>query len=287
MGNMNYYIGEVWFLLKRQKIGNVVMLLSMALLMALLTFTIAGALLTSYITDAIRDEAEIDVYLSQDVSTAVANRIERMFKEAETRIVSAEEAYARMEALLGSEQTVLSLFEENPFEGYIEVKLPIEYAADAAEKIEKITGVDYVRDNQAVLESIDSLSKLLQQLSALLLAGVTLGSFLILSGLIRQSIHQYQSHIQVMQLLGAPRAFIQIPFYIEGLLLSMLSMLAALLFGIGVIAGLFAKLQMTVIWFPLPESTALFGQTALVMSVFSLFIGIAGSFFGLRTAMKN
>lgn len=287
MGNVKYYTGEVWFLLKQQKTGNAVMLMSMTLLMALLTLTIAWALVVNDAASAVRAESEIDVYLTDDTYDVVSDRIERMFQGTETRVVSAEEAYRNMDSILGEGQNVLSLFDENPLESYIEVKLPIEMAGETAAKIEKITGVDYVRDNKAVLDAVDSFTKLSIRLSLFLLAGVGMGTFLILSGLIRQSIHQYRDHIDTMQLLGAPNAFIQIPFFGEGIFLSFLSMLIAFSASAWGITALLNKMRTAVMWFPIPQGHAVMLKTAVFMAGFSLLIGITGSIFGFRSAIKK
>jgi len=284
MKNIIYHLSETLYLLKHKKLSTLLMVLSMTIMLSLLCVVISGSLITEYVMVALRNEAEIDVYLKDDAFISMSRKIEAMNEGITTKTVSADEVYTRMNELLGADQSVLTFFDENPFVPYIEVKVPIEDSDRIVSQISSLNGVDYVRDNKDVIDQIDKLSGVLKTASSLILAGVAIGTFFILTGTIRQGVYQYQDKIQTMELLGAQKSFIVAPFYIEGIGLSVISALIAYQINRFIFTGVYINASATIPFVPLPPVSDILSATLVFIILFSSVLGGIGSYFGLKTS---
>ena len=139
----------------------------------------------------------------------------------EAKLVSEDEAYRRMEKILGKDAQVLKYFEDNPFSPFIEVKIQIEEIDPILEELDMMTGIEHVRDNREVLERIFGISRIIKVLGYLIITIAGISTTVIISHMIRMGIYDSREQINTLRLMGAPEAFIGFPFMLAGLLLTL------------------------------------------------------------------
>ena len=91
-----------------------------------------------------------------------------------------------MENILGDESYILDLFEKNPFEPYLEIRIHLDQIDSVLLRIKNLKGIDYVRDNREVLEQIKGITSALEILGYLVIAAVSITTLVIISHMIRQ-----------------------------------------------------------------------------------------------------
>ncbi|HPL99214.1 MAG TPA: permease-like cell division protein FtsX, partial [Bacillota bacterium] len=223
--NTGYFIKETKTIIRLNLLSNILSFLSIGLIFFILAMMISGWWVSSHIVLAIQEEAEISIYYSEDMDAAGADRLAEEIGNIEgvheARLVSKEEAYSRMEKILGKEARVLEYLDDNPFNPFIEAKIQIEDISLILEKLDLIEGIEHVRDNREVLERILGISQTIKVLGYLIITAVGISTTVIISHIIRMGIYDCREQINTLRLMGAPEAFIGFPFILEGLLLTM------------------------------------------------------------------
>lgn len=283
--NTGYFIREAKTIFKLNLLSNVFSLLSTGLIFFILAMVASSWWVSGQIAKAIQGEAEINVYFDGSMeNTGVVKLVEDIKgiqSVREVRLVGEDEAYGRMEEILGKEASVLKYFEDNPFSSFIEVKIQLGQMEQILEKLNRMDGIEYIRDNREILERIRSLSEVLDFLGYLVLFAVGISTLVIISHIIRLGVYNNREQIETLRLLGAPETFIALPFLLTGLVLTL---------GGGMIASALASFAIKTVYthvagplpfIPLPSrETLTWGVAALVISL-SAVLGLAGSFFGL------
>jgi cell division transport system permease protein len=206
--NTKYFIKEVGLILFSNKASNLLSLLSTTLIFFVLSLVIGMWMITSDITDLLMDEAKVSAYMVSDITEAqktdTMTALRAIEGVREIVDISADEAYERMEKVLGTDAKVLSYFDDNPFDGFLEVNISLEQTSDLISEIEKISTIESVRDNSEVLEKLSQLSELFNILSLVFLLAVGFTTIVIVSHIIRQGIYIYKDQMNTLNLLGAP-----------------------------------------------------------------------------------
>ncbi len=189
--------------------------------------------------------AEMSVYLTDDISAAERGAIEGLLAPGETvasrEYVSKADALGRFKQTFGDLAAAVDSLGENPMPASFEVRLRAGASTgreddgaggrveSLAASLRHMPGVADVRYDRQWLD------RLLAAISIIRAAGFALGAVLIVAAaltvanVVRLSLHARRDELEIMQLVGAPRAFVQGPFVMEGLLQGGVGALAALL----------------------------------------------------------
>lgn len=289
--NLGYFLKEVKTIISMNIMSNVFSLISTGLIFFILAMVVSGWWISSKAVETIKGEAEVSVYFNEGLDEAGVNelvdKISKLQYVREARLVEREEAYERMEKILGKEAKVLEYFEDNPFSPFIEVKIDIEGMDRIISELGYMLGIDYVRDNREVLERISSIANALKILGLLVVTAVGVSTVVIISHIIRMGIYENREQINTLRLMGAPDSFISFPFVLEGLLLTIGGgALASVMITI-VLRYLYSWLSGPLPFIPMPPVGSMLTQIiGLVMSM-GLVMGVAGSCFGLASAKDS
>lgn len=192
----------------------------------------ASAILTRWSASA-----EFSVYLAESASAADRAAVERALSAsglvAGQNFVSSDEALGRFARQFPDLAAAARSLDANPLPASYEVRLRPELARDPgvdrlAAQLRQSPGVSDVRYDRKWIE------RLLGLVSAVRTAGLALGLVLALAacltitGVVRLALHARRAEIEIMQLVGAPLAYIRGPFVLEGTLLGFLGALVAL-----------------------------------------------------------
>ncbi|HHT64072.1 MAG: cell division protein FtsX [Bacillota bacterium] len=286
--NAGYYRQEVKNLFLFNRLSHILSLLSIGLIFFLLGLVVSGGWISSRIMQTVRGEAEINVFFDESISEKETHRLAEEIRALqgvrETRIVDKDEAYDRMLEILGKEAQVWEFFDHNPFSPFIEVKIHLEEIDFVREGLNHLAGVEYVRDNKEVLERLRDISGAGRLLGYLIIAAVSISTVVIISHIIRLGIDSNREQITTLRLLGAPETFISIPFLLAGLLITLGGGILALLLLVITLRQVYLYIAVPLPFVPLPPLEHLTIGLAILIPAISIVLGLAGSFFGLRSA---
>lgn len=289
--NTGYFLKEAKKIIQMNLLSNLFSLVGTGLILFILGLVLTGWGISNQLIDKLKEEAEISVYFKENVETKEAlklvDTIKAMSGVFDAKLVDEIEVYNRMEEVLGEEAKVLELFDENPFDAYIEVRIHLEVMDYVLDSVENLEGVDYIRNNREVLKRIQSITEGLKLVGYLVIVAVSITTMVIISHMIRQGIYNNKDQINTLRLLGAPNSFIGIPFIIVGLLLTMgggilASALMVLLIGQG-----YEQMNSTLPFIPLPLKEELIAEMVTLLLGTSILLGILGSLFGLSSIKKT
>ena len=177
-------------------------------------------------------EPQVSVFLAPDISKADTAALESRLKKADgvrsVRFVSRETAFAGLKSAPGMGD-IVSALADNPLPDAFVTTLAEGGAAERLQAdLKSATGITYVQVDSAWVRRLDALARLGR--SAALLLALLLGFALIAVtfNTIRLQILTQREEIEVSKLIGATDAFVRRPFFYWGVLLGLLSGLAAL-----------------------------------------------------------
>ena len=283
--NMGYFLKEAKTLFKIDFMSNVLSILSIGLIFFILALVISGWDIMSFIIETIEKEAEINIYYSEALNNEEISKLIDDIKSVEgigdVKLVDEEESYLRMKDILGDEAHILELFEDNPFSPFIEVQINIAESDIILEKLNEIENVEYIRDNKRVLDRLYDIVSVLEFIGILAVVAVGISTLMVVSHIIRQGIYNNRDQINTLKLLGAPQPFIDFPFVLEGLFLTLIGgFIASILLFVLLNYG-YGQVEMAIPFIPLPSVKNLIKAMISFTLVTSAILGVIGSLLGV------
>lgn len=182
--------------------------------------------------------AEFSVFLTPQASPAERAAIERAIGASGVAsgqvFVSADEALRRFSQQFPDLATAASSLPVNPLPPSFEVQLRPELAKDPAvdrlaAQLRQLEGVADVRYDRRWIERLLGLVSTVRTLGLGLVAVLVVASCLTITAVVRLALHARRAEIEIMQLVGAPLAYIRGPFVVEGTLVGLIGAVLALL----------------------------------------------------------
>jgi cell division transport system permease protein len=286
--NTGYFVREAMTIIRLNMLSNVFSLLSTGLIFFILAMVVSGWWISNHAVEAIKGEAEINVYYAESTgdegAKELAAKISGIDGVREVRLVDADEAYKRMESVLGKEARVLGLFDDNPFSPFIEVSISLESIEPILKALGSIAGIEHVRDNREVLERISGIAATMKLLGYLVVAAVGISTLVIISHIIRMGIFDNREQINTLRLMGAQEAFIAAPFILEGLLLNLGGGALASALGAGSLKYIYERMAGPLTFVPLPPLQEITSNLVILVMAISIVLGVAGSCFGFSSS---
>ena len=288
LNNVGYFFKEAKTTIKVYMMSNILSILSTGLILFFAAIILSCWWISSEAVEALQNEAEINVYYAEDMDEIsienMINTIEELYGVGEARLVSEDEAYKRMEEILGKEAKVLKYLDENPFNSFIELSINLEEMESVIESLRNIDGIDQIRDNREVLEKLRSITSLLETFGYIFIAAVGASTLIIVSHIIRAGIFDNREQIKTLRLLGAPEMFISAPFLIEGLILTISGGLLAIFMSAFSVKYIYTAVTGPLPFIPLPPLEPLIRNLIIMIISLSIAFGILGSSLGLWSA---
>ena len=283
--NLGYFLREVFLNIKLNFLSHTLSILSTGLIFFIGIIIVSGWWISNEVVGAIENEAEINVYFKDDVKASnLVERIKMIEGIKEVKLVNEDEAYNRMEDVLGKEANVLEYFDDNIFSPFIEVKIHLEKMDIVLEDLEMFIDIEYIRDNKEVLEDIRNISGVLKVLGYVFLGAIIISTMIVISHIIRMGIYNNRDEINTLRLLGAPETFIGVPFILQGVLLTIIGGIFAALLGGFSIKYLYTHMTGPLPFIPLPPKEEIIRNVVILVTSLSALLGILGSTIGLKTA---
>jgi cell division transport system permease protein len=191
--------------------------------------------------------AEMSIYLADDATAEQRQAIEEAFTSsgvaAGFEYVSKDEALRRFRQTFADVAPVVATLGDNPLPASYEVRLAAEAGANAAldgvgRRLRAMPGVADVRYDREWLDRLLTAVAVVRTAGVVLGIVLTLAAALTVANVVRLALYARRDEIEIMQLVGAPPAYIRGPFVMEGVLqggagaLVSLAVLAALYVGL-------------------------------------------------------
>lgn len=289
--NLGYFLLEVFRTLRSNFLSNLISVLGTGLILFLLALVATGWNVGDKLIDTLQGEAQISAYFENSMDSNQASQILHRIKSIEgvyeAVLVNETDAKSRMEDLLGDEAEILELFDENPFEAFIEVRINLDSMDPVLQSIRSLDGVEYVRDNRSVLEQMKAMVDGMKLLGSLIMMAVGITTLIIISHMIRQGIYHNREQIKTLRLLGASSGFIGLPFVLSGLLLTVIGGLIATGLILYLLEHGYQQLTRSIPFIPLPAKEGLMEQISVLVLRVSGILGFFGSLFGLTSIKKE
>jgi cell division transport system permease protein len=167
-------------------------------------------------------DVQISVYLAPGTSLGAAARAAvEIAGGREVEAVAPAEALRRLRASLGPEAPVLDGVGAEVLPASVEVRAPGVSLAEAralAKRLEAVPGAKEVDFGNAWLERLEALLRRLRWTGLALFGVLSLGTAVLVSNTLRLGVFARRDEIEIMKLVGATDAYVEVPFLIEGVL---------------------------------------------------------------------
>jgi cell division transport system permease protein len=185
------------------------------------------------------DKIEVIAYLKRktpasEVETAL-DKIRQMRGVESVKYVSPSDAMAFMETKLGGQKDLLEGIQPAVLPPSLEVQLTREYRnstkiGEVVSQLKQFPQVEEIQYGQEWVQMFSSLVRILRVTQWVLGGLLLLAMAFIISNTLQLTISSRREEIEIMQLVGASPSFIQVPFYMEGMIQGLLGAGLALLF---------------------------------------------------------
>ncbi len=178
----------------------------------------------SHITETVKEQVEIVVYIDEDADQATLNQLRDKLgshdQVSEVDYVSSDEHMSRLQRQLGGMLEGYDTNLENPLLASYEIRTVVpEAVVSLAEEFEEYPGVSAVFYGQGYVEDLFALTNVVQVIGLGLMAGLSITAVFLISHTIKLTVMMRKREITIMKYVGATNWFIRWPFILEGLLM--------------------------------------------------------------------
>lgn len=243
-----------------------------------------------------RQAAELSVFLADDASDEDRRAVEAAIAAdplvAGHEFVSKAVALQRFKQMFEGLSQAADALDANPVPASYEVRLTPDAAAAAvdrlADRLRGTRGVADVRYDRQWLDRLMAAALVLRRIGLVLGAVLILAAALTVANVVRLALHARQDEIGIMDLVGAPTAYVRGPFIAEGILQGGLGSLVALVALLGAflaargpyLVPLASALNLSAIRF-LPATTCLY------LMLGGMLVGCAGGILATRSDNRH
>lgn len=174
------------------------------------------------------ESAELSIYLRDEATEAQTAAVRRAIDQSQLGVsvqhLSKADARRAFTADFPDLAAAAGSLERNPFPASLEVRLSrrARGAADAvdmlAQSVQKMPGVADVRYDRRWLMRLSGVIRLVRGIGLAIVLMLALASALTVANVVRLAAAARHDEIEIMQLVGAPFAYIRGPFIMDGLL---------------------------------------------------------------------
>lgn len=270
-----YIISNTLRLLRRQWVLSLLTLLTAAAMFWLLGVISLASINVKDLMNKLENDLILQVYLKKDANVEyVVDRIKETGWVSDFEIISPEQALEKLEERLGHQSHATKLIGENPLPWSIQIHVSnfknIDIMAKALISMQEVDDVVYAG---TFIKRLAKISSVTNSGVITMIFLVTFITSLVIFNTIRISLFSQIEEISIMSLVGATHGYIAYPFIFQGVILSGVgSVLAVIgliyLYGAGV-----RVFQESLPFLPLVDETIVLFELYLVLILFGIGLG--------------
>ncbi|MCG3120136.1 MAG: Cell division protein FtsX [bacterium] len=286
-GSFFYSLREGLDGFRRAKLASFIALMTMSFALILVGIVTAVAVNLVGLVDTMRGRIEFEVFVDNGLANADMAELRQQLLQvrgvAAAQYISPAEAaeifkreFARGDDKKGS--SFLDALDANPLPASFRITLqkPFQNSAavqQVAQDIEKLRGVDEVVYRRDLIEALDRYVKWALLIGSGFGIMFCVGAFLLVINDIRLVIHAKRRLIEIMQLVGATRAFVYRPLLVQGFLQGIAG---------GLLASGFIYLLYRLLLLQLGTALQLPNFLFIGLLLAGILLGLAASYLGAR-----
>ena len=239
MRGLKYFVSEAAASLWRGRASAIFAVLTIAAGLFVLGFFLVVNANVQRVAARWGEAAEMSVFLKDEASAADLKMVDDLVAgsglAAERQYVSKGDALARFRQEFPDLAPATARLERNPFPASFEVRLRPE-AQRAGEAVDGLAatlsgvgGVAEVRYDRRWLSRLNAAIRFVGGIGALIVTMLALAAALTVANVVRLAAYARRDEIEIMQLVGAPLAYVRGPFIAEGVLQGGIGALLAIL----------------------------------------------------------
>lgn len=292
MSKLSYFMRETLISLRRNLMMTIAGVLTIAVSMSLLGWSLLVRSMVSNGVDGIRKELDLDVYLNVDVTPTQEGDVAAQIEKAKSDGLITDFTFLDDQATY---EEAKKLFAKTPerLEGIEVGDLPQSYrteladasfAGEVAAMFEGRPGVRSVKFPEQIAKNITRIANWVQGLFLGLVVVLGAAALFLVVNTIRLATYARRREIEVMKLVGASNWFVRVPFMAEGVVQGAIGAGIAVgaVYGLkALLSGSLDRIQTGVIkTFEITGGDARVAAIAVVL--LGATIGLVGSLLGLR-----
>lgn len=209
------------------------------------------------IIGGIEDKNEVIIYLIDGTTEQrvkeIGETLAQMDNIANVTFYTKEQAFEDLKAKMSDQAEVFeSLGDDNPLPDAYRIRVTdITKMSATLKATQQIPDVEYVRSPDSFVELLTETRRVITIVASAIIIAMLIVSMVIISNTTRASVFSRRREISIMQSVGATKAFIRFPFFIEGMIN-------------GFLAGVFATL---VTWFAYDSIVSLLGRFDVLSTI--------------------
>ena len=289
---IEYYIREVFISLRRNNWMSVASIGTVAVSLFIFGMFLMMVMNMNKLAENMESQVQINVYLLDKVDREQARDIEKDLKEIEgvesVGFVTKDEAMERFKDRLGDQKTLLDALDEtNPLPDSFEVTVTNpDLVKTAAEKMEKLDGVECAKYGQDVMEHLFEITRLLRIFGFTLMLVLAFATLFIISNTIRLTVFARRKEIAIMKYVGATDWFIRWLFVMEGMVLGLFGSIIAAMVLRTAYTAMAEKVYDTLAFFPLIPEQPFLTYITIVVVISGMVVGAIGSAVSIKKFLK-
>ena len=209
------------------------------------------------IIGGIEDKNEVIVYISEEATeeqvSEIGDALRAMNNISSVQLYTKEEAFEDLKEDMSDQAIVFeSLGDDNPLLDAYRIRVSdISKMDETRAATEKLDLIDSVRSPDSFVELLTEMRRVVTIVAIAIIIALLIVSMVIISNTTRASVFSRRREISIMQSVGATKAFIRFPFFIEGMIN-------------GFMAGVFATL---LTWFAYDSLVNLLGRFDVLSTI--------------------
>ncbi len=271
----------------RERWINILAMFSVGTGLLLITIAFLVFYNLNLIAERLPDKFTMVVFLreriTEEEAQSIVSKLRSMEMVKSVRFISKERALNELKNKLKHAEFLLAGLEENPLLDSIEVKLKKDFVSprhikDIVSRMKRLDGVDDVEYGEGVVNTILMMSKTVRLSGILLVIVLTAGIVFNSYTTVKILFYRRNEEVETFKLLGASKAFIRIPFLIEGAIIGVIGgIVSCIILGIGY--QFFNEFSMRVSI--LRSLIVVPFETFLIPPLAGMVFGILGAFFAI------
>lgn len=225
MASIIYFLREVLVNLRRSPLMTLSAVTTVMVLQLILgSFALLWLNLDNW-TQAFTQQVQVVAFLDEELSPEALEKLQKKIQTighvTQVRFVDRDEAFAQLQKEMKGKIS-LSDVGENPLPDRYDVRVDeARFLAPVADKIFKLKGVYKVKYGGDIAKRLINLSNTVSWVGGAVSCMLVLATVTVVGNTIRLTVFARRREIEIMQMVGAARWFIQVPFVLEGVLQSL------------------------------------------------------------------
>lgn len=284
---IKYFFREARTSLKRNSVLSIATATTISICVFILGIAVLLYMNSGQVIQKLESDVEIVAFLEDDLTAYQTEELQQTLKKnpavLSVTFVSRDEALARLENKMGEYDLLESMEGSNPLNDSLEIKAtnPRE-VGELAAAVEKMEGVGKVRYGQDLVQKLFSATYWVRILSVVIVVFLGMAAVFLVATTTRLTIFSRRKEIYIMKLVGATNRFIRLPFFLEGMALSVSGTLFALAFlGLGYFY-MIENVQPALTFLPMITDINVLIKMGLGLTLAGMTLGIIGTFISLN-----